>query len=144
MADINTGEILEALNEKMDRNANNITKPYLPIFLVATQRPTAENNYKWYRLYSDGWVEQGGFTSSISDTGMVTLLITMSDLSYQIQMTISALRPDGTIFTTDNNWLGNCWTSKTTTGFTVKLWDADSSAARSNGPFYWEVKGFAA
>lgn len=112
--------------------------------VIAFQAPTANNNYTWYRKYADGWVEQGGFTSAISDTGTVTLLIIMSDLSYQIQMTISALRPDGTVFTTDNNWLGNCWTSKTTTGFTVKLWDADSSSARSNGPFYWEVKGMAA
>lgn len=113
-------------------------------FVIETQEPTAGNDYTWYRKYKSGWVEQGGFTSSISDTGTVNLLIPMSDSSYQIQMTVSALRPDGTTFSTDGNWLGFCWTSKTTTGFTVKLSDSDSTGARNNGPFYWEVKGMTA
>lgn len=29
--------------------------------VVAFQKPTAENGYKWYRKYASGWVEQGGF-----------------------------------------------------------------------------------
>ena len=45
MPDINIGEIAEALNDKMDRDANNIESPKLPIFLVDVQYPTAENNY---------------------------------------------------------------------------------------------------
>lgn len=28
--------------------------------IIATQEPTAQNNYTWYRKYADGWVEQGG------------------------------------------------------------------------------------
>ena len=28
--------------------------------LIRRQLPTADNNYTWYNLYSDGWVEQGG------------------------------------------------------------------------------------
>lgn len=28
--------------------------------LIRRQLPTADNNYAWYNLYSDGWVEQGG------------------------------------------------------------------------------------
>jgi hypothetical protein len=28
--------------------------------VIEFQKPTAENNYTWYRKYADGWVEQGG------------------------------------------------------------------------------------
>lgn len=35
-------------------------------YVIAFQRPTAENNYKWYRKYKSGWVEQGGYTSGTS------------------------------------------------------------------------------
>lgn len=64
MEEINVGEFSEALNDKMDRDGNNIESPRLPIFLVAKQDPTAENNYTWYRKWSDGWVEQGGYISA--------------------------------------------------------------------------------
>ena len=59
MTDINVNALAEAINDKMDRDANNIESPKLPIFLIDVQYPTAENNYTWYRLYSDGWIEQG-------------------------------------------------------------------------------------
>lgn len=36
-------------------NTNNVVR------LVARQDPTSSNNYEWYRKYSDGWVEQGGW-----------------------------------------------------------------------------------
>lgn len=29
-------------------------------YVIASQYPTAENNYTWYRKYKSGWVEQGG------------------------------------------------------------------------------------
>lgn len=57
--DINVNVLAEAINDKMDRDAGNITSPMLPVFLVDIQYPTSENGYIWYRLYSDGWVEQG-------------------------------------------------------------------------------------
>ena len=61
--------------------------------LVDIQRPTADNNYTWYRLYSDGWVEQGGVTPSIAwntqgDTETITLPITMQDIEYSVQATM--------------------------------------------------------
>nr|DAI32278.1 MAG TPA: major tropism determinant [Caudoviricetes sp.] len=34
---------------------------YIIDTIVAFQPPTEENGYTWYRRYSSGWVEQGGF-----------------------------------------------------------------------------------
>ena len=56
--------------------------------LVSVQRPTAENNYTWARVWSDGWVEQGGLTSvsasASSNTYVISipLAIEMADNNY--------------------------------------------------------------
>lgn len=56
--------------------------------LVRTQKPTADNNYTWYNLYADGWVEQGGtvkggFSQSTNwNYRNVSLPIEMIDNSY--------------------------------------------------------------
>ena len=52
--------------------------------LVAVQRPTAENNYTWFRVWSDGWVEQGGNTTG---NASITLPVTMADLNYNLLIT---------------------------------------------------------
>lgn len=84
--DINVGAFSEALNDKMDRDANNIESPKLPVFLVDVQYPTAENNYTWYRKYSDGWVEQGGLlpieSSGWRPSRTINLIIEMADSNY--------------------------------------------------------------
>lgn len=53
--------------------------------LVAVQRPSADNNYTWYRKYSDGWVEQGGIQIGNSTYGKATvnLPVEMADNTYQ-------------------------------------------------------------
>ena len=57
--------------------------------VIYFQAPTSTNNYTWFRLYADGWVEQGGKTTSATST--VTLPIEMADTNYHIQAT-----PNGT------------------------------------------------
>lgn len=47
-------------------------------YVVAFQRPTAENNYTWYRKYKSGWVEQGGFEAVSSGNNSIPMPITMS------------------------------------------------------------------
>ena len=42
------------------------------------------NNGSWYRLYTDGWVEQGGYIANNSTTTTVILPITMADTNYCI------------------------------------------------------------
>lgn len=58
--------------------------------VIASQKPTADNNYTWFFKYSDGWVEQGGTYSPTStiNSDTVNLPVTMADTHYNIQVTI--------------------------------------------------------
>jgi len=86
MSDINIGQITEALNDKMDRDAHNVQSPSAVV--VDKQDPTSENNYTWYRKYSDGWVEQGGHASSVPYGGTnITFPIPFSNSNYALFFT---------------------------------------------------------
>ena len=54
--------------------------------IVAEQKPTADNNYTWYKKYSNGWVEQGGVTikRSINCIQTILLPIVMCDANYTV------------------------------------------------------------
>lgn len=98
--------------------------------VIEFQAPTSSNNYTWYRKYADGWVEQGGIsTTGLGTSGTITLPITMQDNNY------TAIAGNG------NNAANNYFTisrpEATTT--TIKWYKSSSSM---NG--YWEVKGMAA
>lgn len=82
--------------------------------VVEAQLPTAENNYTWYRKYSDGWVEQGGETSASANS--VTLPVEMADTHYtairtQIDTDIQSYYPA---------WVAGV-NARTTTGFTFSV-----------------------
>lgn len=93
--------------------------------LVAVQRPTADNNYTWYRKYSDGWVEMGGIDRTGSGTKTITFPVTMQDSNYTV--TIATQSSTATH--------GVSVQSPTTT--TVQL-------VKSNTICYWQVSGMAA
>ncbi len=50
-------------------------------YVIASQTPTAENNYTWYRKYKSGWVEQGGRFDSLANNSVrtITLPVAMLD-----------------------------------------------------------------
>jgi hypothetical protein len=53
---------------------------------VAFQKPTAANNYTWYRKYASGWVEQGG-VSQVTTNGLsttITMPVEMLDTNYTL------------------------------------------------------------
>ena len=135
MPDINVNELAEAINDKMDRDANNLESPKLPVFLVDVQYPTSENNYIWYRKYSDGWVEQGGYIAQQSSSGLqsVVLPITMRDEFYNF----SATTIYGANAGTDHQEATNELSAKTTTGFTKYIWTKWTQ-------FVWKIEGMAA
>lgn len=67
---------------KVNTDLSNCTKPYV----IETYR----NGTEWYRLWSDGWIEQGGFLSSVTTTQSsvtVNLLKTFSNTNYTVQLT---------------------------------------------------------
>lgn len=58
--DIDIGYISEALNDKLDRNGLNAGNPCA----VVIETSPKEILPSWYRVYSDGWCEQGGYINS--------------------------------------------------------------------------------
>lgn len=129
---IDTGEILEALNDKADRDLNN-TQPVAD-YVIETQLPTSSNNYSWYRLYKSGWVEQGGYYS-VSSGGTadytVNLLKNMADTNYLAMGNVVA---QGTFFNA-------CCTVKQTNSMTIRTTGYGSG---THSGFYWEAKGMSA
>ena len=131
MADINVGQLSEAINDKMGRDAYNadndafanLTQSLGIDYVVEWQAPTAENNYTWYRLYASGWLEQGGQ----STTNTVNLPKSYSNIAYNVQIS----------FIGDNNnypyFAAISVNSKTTTSFTYGY---DTTVVR-----VWEAKG---
>jgi len=67
-------------------------------YVIASQAPTAENNYTWYRKYKSGWVEQGGrWTGSLECVQdqevyqQVNLPVTMADTMYYANASVAEL-----------------------------------------------------
>lgn len=82
---INYDAFSEALNDKADRDLQNVDTVSGGDAVIEFQRPTAENGYTWYRKYASGWVEQGGILSVSSDSQAVaTLPVIMADTNYTI------------------------------------------------------------
>lgn len=88
MTDINIGAISEALNNKSDRDLRNVDNTAGADAVIEYQLPTAGNNYTWYRKYKSGWVEQGGYRTSVSNT-TITLPVPMADTNYTLIKTIN-------------------------------------------------------
>lgn len=108
--------------------------------LLAEQKPTAANNYSWYRIYADGWVEQGGIYnngSSIQTTSVnVSLIIEMQNTSYTLVETPSR----GDVINTSTSMMTGTH-SKTTTGFSITWLGINAS---DNVQFAnWQVSGMA-
>lgn len=85
MSAVNTdeGTILEALNNKIDRDMHNVDIVAKADAVVDYQIPAVENNYTWFRKYASGWVEQGGIITGITNSYTTkTLAVTMPDTNY--------------------------------------------------------------
>ena len=105
--------------------------------LVAVQRPTADNNYTWYRKYSDGWIEQGGISEG-TGTRTITLPVFMTDGNYTA-MAI-AVRSGNTSLTSVSV------VSPTDTGFQITVANANSDSFnnQSTASVRWQISGIAA
>lgn len=66
---------------------------------------TGSNDNGWYRKWSDGWIEQGGYTTTAN--GNVFLIIAFSDTNYKLTFGLNA---------TVNSY-APVWKSKYTTYF---------------------------
>lgn len=120
---INTGEILEALNDKMDRDGHNVQSP--SVVIIETYD---DGNGNGYILYSNNWCTQYGFSAISGRAGsQISLLKPMADTNYNVQA-LSYLTWDKTVV---------CSAVSTTY---VQI--AFSSSASGN--IYWKVEGYIA
>ena len=118
---IDAGRIGEQLANKADKSA--VTTLQNRIYIKSSYI----NGTSWYRIWSDGWCEQGGVVPYASEKS-VALLKNMVDTNYSILIN-STFR--GTQTYSPNVKDG----TKTTSGFKIQC-----STAYTN--YIWEVKGY--
>lgn len=124
------GITAEQLNDKVDVGHQ----------VIAFQAPTAQNDYTWYRKYADGWVEQGGIFTGLTNGSNswlykeVALPITMSDTNYTAIAEDCGIGSGSYIHGTR---IGAAY--RATTGFRYSYYNGSSDAIVS-----WEVSGMAA
>ena len=119
LSDIN---LLEA--NKADKDLSNCTKPYVT--------ETYKNGASWYRVWSDGWCEQGGLLPSASSAQKVTVtfLKTFSNTNYNIFKNVAANNSDGVSY-------------RVVSFYDKQLSQADTYAtAGGSGIATWEAHGF--
>ena len=115
-------QIASDLNGKADVDLTNCTKPHIV--------ETYVNGTSWYRVYSDGWCEQGGYVGTGPAPTTVTLLKQMADTNYKASVQQA------------NNGGGNpqhyssVVIGITTTTITVNQF------SNYFFPYFWEVKGY--
>lgn len=138
MTDINVGAITEALNDKTDRDLQNVDNTAGADAVIEYQLPTAENNYTWYRKYKSGWVEQGGIVTTNTNPRTINLPVTMADTNYQVFGNVQNGTDNVATFTMQPRTL-------TTTSVSVYCtYSASHGSGGSGESYYWRVEGIAA
>lgn len=145
MSDINVGQISEALNNKVDLPSLTIPQDAVD-YVVEMQKPTASNNYTYYRKYKSGWVEQGGRfnqPASSNDT-VVTITISLPVVMQDNQYTFLS----GGMLIQENGGTGGGWagywkepSGSTPSTLVINGWRTNTAGAMM---MYWHVLGFAA
>ena len=109
--------------------------------LVRTQKLTADNNYTWYNVYADGWVEQGGTFNidSLSLTAGTTKVYT--GINFPIE-----LKESPKIISIENNmsFFNNHYLDETTTSMSIKVSNQLAvNWTEENKIIIWKVSGYA-
>lgn len=127
-------ELIDKLNEI--NNNFNIINNKLDSMKYVIESGSNENNTQWYRKWSDGWIEQGGYVSNPSSNETVTLLKSYNNINYSIQCQ----------YAHDSNSTGRFLSvgNKTNSTFMVRTGasNLDNWSGSYPVPFYWEVKGY--
>lgn len=121
---VNVGRVEEIV-------ANCITLNDCPSYVTETY----QNGSSWYRVYSDGWCEQGGAVDNNGRT-QIALLKNFIDTNYEVM---------GSCFTknSSSNGCWFCYDTKTTSSFYVRFSydNGNSISTNSNYVYIWEAKG---
>lgn len=93
---------------------------------------TYQNGTSWYRVYSDGWCEQGGYSTSSNVT--IKLLKTYANTNYTITL--------GKAFNDETNTRFPNIVSTTKTTAQFKVTGTYNNTTGTDCYFYWETKGY--
>lgn len=116
--EVDIDDIVTDLNNKLDKTDLKPVECVIEIY---------HNETDWYRIWSDGWIEQGGQTNQTAET--ITLHKEMADTNYSVSVTCKR----GTApVSGEGDTCG--YASSTTQIYT-------NSGATGYG-VYWEVKGY--
>lgn len=125
------GITAETLNDKVDKGHQ----------VIAFQAPTAANNHTWYRLYADGWVEQGGIydSGSLAESveTTITMPVVMSNNMYSATATAS-VDAGSSSYTAGSTVIF----THSTTQLGIAFWRASSGCKTRY--LNWQVSGMAA
>lgn len=97
---------------------------------VVVVTDTYSNGSSWYRVWSDGWCEQGGYTGDSTGEKLITLLKPFINMNYNVQLTYGGKVSNSNTMTMNENQAYG----KTTYDF--KVYD-DQSIGK-----FWEAKGY--
>ena len=126
--------LINTVNNKLDASTYTSNPRTNAVYITQTYH----SGSSWYRVWSDGFIEQGGFASNntITDTFTVSLLKNMATTTYQVNMCIYS----GSVTTSTSTvsykalcrWSGHVYT-KTTSNFTAQVLEVG---------YYWYVCGY--
>ena len=116
--EVDIDEVVTDLNGKADVDLTNCTKPHIV--------ETYVNGASWYRVYSDGWCEQGGSVTSIENLNTVTLLKPYLGVGYTLLVAPHV--------NTTSAWLNRFGFNKTVNSFQYY--------SNANVVHDWEAKGY--
>ena len=118
--EVDIDEIATDLNGKADVDLSNCTKPHIV--------ETYVNGTEWYRVYSDGWCEQGGYVTPTATTTTINLYKAYDNTNYTIL--------SGASYVSNSNlYSPTMGVSKTTSSFSIYT---NSTSYR----YWWEAKGY--
>lgn len=86
--------------------------------VIKEKKPTG-TDHSWYRLYSDGWLEQGGRTEKVADYGTATITLPLQFLDTHYIVTYGNWRTGTTDDGTWNNAAILNDSTKSTTSFQI-------------------------
>lgn len=95
---------------------------------------TFKSGSSWYRVYDDGWVEQGG--QIVGSLNTITFLKNFKDTTYNFQASVSDASP------TDYALTVASWNNKTQNSVTVYI--GYNGTAQTTSPCDWQACGYGA
>ena len=136
-----TEQLAKDVSAKVNLDGSNAEFPYIT--------ETYKNGDSWYRVYSDGWCEQGGLVTTVATNVTVTFLNPFADANYSVVTTVDSGMADCAL--TSNNMTQSSvvgrigsYNTKTTTSFRINDIGGYQPTSSGLGAVCWVARGYIA